>query len=140
MNVPAYAVTRLKRRIQHAQDAVEFVAAAHDVAGRGDHAIGALAAREFGMFLDPVDRKFGGAPENGKHRAVLQEINRVIAPLAVGDLASIETQDAIEFAPFEGDLIEGGGGRTADRGRAPAELARVTVAEAHAAPPFMTIL
>ena len=104
----------------------------HDQAGRRDHAVGALLARQPRIFLDAVERDFGGAAEDRKHRAVFQEIDRVIAPLAGCDHAAIEAENAVEFAPGEGDLA-GDGGLTA--ARAPALLARFGFAESHAAPP-----
>src|SRR5688572_23450999 len=98
---------------------------------RRDHAIGALLAREPRIFFDAVERHFGGAAENGKHRAVFQKINRIIAPLAGCDHAAIEAENTVEFAPAEGDLP----GDDASTGLAPALLARFGFAEGHAAPP-----
>src|SRR5712691_2485465 len=123
-----------RRLVERAQHAVELVAAAHDQAGRRDHAIGALPARELGMFFDAVDGNFGGAAEHREHRAVLQEIDRVIAPLAGGNHAAIKVQDTIELAAVEGHAACGGERRMA-RGLAPVELARFDIAGTHAAPP-----
>ena len=98
------SATSRQRLVEHAQHAVEFVAAAQDQAGRRDHAVGALLARQLRIFLDAVDRHFGGAAEHRKHRAVFQKVDRVIAPLAGGDHAAIEIENAVEFAAVEGDL------------------------------------
>ena len=97
--------------VDRAQHAVELVAAAHDQAGRRDHAIGALAARQLGIFFDAVDRDFRGAAEHREHRAVFQEVDGVIAPFAGGDLAAIEIENAVELAAAEGDLVAGAGAR-----------------------------
>src|SRR3954454_2377946 len=91
--------------VDHQQHAVEFLAAAQDQAGRRDHAVHALLARELRIFLDAIERDFGGAAEYRKHRAVLQEIDGVIAPFAVGDHAPVEVQDAIEFQAVEGNSM-----------------------------------
>src|SRR4029077_10726271 len=104
-----------------------------DQSGRRDHAVGALAARQPRILLDAIERHFGGAAEDGIHRAVLEKINRVIAPLAGCDHAAVEAENAVEFAPAEGNL-PGDDGWNA--GLAPAMLARIGFAERHAAPPW----
>ena len=112
--------TRLESLVEHAQHAVEFVAAPHDQAGRRDHAVGALAARQPRIFLDAVDRDFGAAAEHREHRAVLEEIDGVVAPFSGGDHAAIKAEDAVELAPVEGHLrLSGakGGTRSAARPR-----------------------
>ena len=48
----------------------EFVAAAQDQSARRDHAVDALLARQPRIFLDAIDRHFGGAAEHRKHRSV----------------------------------------------------------------------
>ena len=124
------ATTRIER--SSAQHAIELVAAAHDQAGRRNHAVGALAARQPRIFLDAVDRDFRGAAEHREHRAVLEKIDGVIAPFAGGDHAAVEAENAVELAPVEGHLT-GGGGRSK---LAPAPLARFDFADVHAAPPL----
>src|SRR5207244_1067542 len=105
-----------------AQHAVEFMAAAYDQTGRGDHAIGALTARQARTLFDAVDRDFAGTAKNGKHRAVSEEIDGIIAPLAGGDLAAIEAENAVELTPVE--RHSGcGGERDNTRGLAPVKLA-----------------
>src|SRR3981081_2119885 len=111
-----------QRPIERAQHAVKLVAAAHDQAGRGDHAIGALAARQALTLLDAVDRDFAGPAKNGKHRAVFEKVDGVIAPFAGGDLAAIEAENAVELTPVE--RHSGcGGERDNTRGLAPVKLA-----------------
>ena len=102
--------TSAQRLVDRAQHAVELVAAAHDQAGRRDHAVGALAARQLRILFDAVERDFAGAAEHRKHRAVSEEIDGVVAPFAGGDLAAVEIENAVEFAAAEGDLVDGGGG------------------------------
>src|ERR1700681_2836961 len=119
--------------VERAQYAVELVAATDDEAGRGDDAVDALAARETGIFLDAVDRHFGGAAEDRKHRAVLQKVDGVITPLAGGDFAAVEAENAVEFATIESHSGRGGGG---DVCAAPGNLAWVNFAEGHTAPPL----
>src|SRR4029077_6044531 len=109
------------------------MSALDDQSGCRDHAVGALPARELGIFLDSVERHFGGAAENGKHRAVFQKINCVIAPFAGRDHAAIESENAVELAPAECHLPGDDGRNTA---LAPAMLARFGFAESHAAPPL----
>ena len=102
-----YATTRSDLSIER-QHAVEFLAAAHDQAGGGDHAVGPLFARELRVLLDPVDRDFAGAAEHGKHGPVAEKVDGVVAPFAGGDLPSIEPEDAVEFTPVEGHPACGG--------------------------------
>src|ERR1700682_3774131 len=83
------------------QHAIEFMPAAQDQSARRDHAIDPLLAGEPRIFFDAVDWNFGSAPEYRKHRTVAQEIDGIVAPLAVGDHASVQVQDAIEFETIE---------------------------------------
>src|SRR5262249_80193 len=108
--------------------------ATHDQAGGRDYAVGALPARQLRIFLDAVDRNLAGTTKHREHRAVLQEVDGIVAPFAGGDLAAIEAENAIELAPVESHAAHGGEGRGA-RGLAPLELARLGIAVAHAAPP-----
>jgi hypothetical protein len=96
-----------ERTIDRAQDAIELMPTAHDETSCGDHAVNALAACKLWILLDAVDRNFGAAAKDGENRAILQKIDRVIAPLTSGDLAAIETQQAIKLAPIEGHLLGG---------------------------------
>src|SRR5262245_56821944 len=111
------------------------MASAYDQAGRRDHAIGALPARELRAFLNAVDRNLGGAAEHGKHRAVLQKINGIVTTFAGGDLATIEAKNAVEFAPVESHSAYGDEGHTSGS-LAPMRRARLSIAAAHSAPPF----
>src|SRR5262249_50719710 len=124
----------VERAIDRPQHGVKLVATAHDETGRGDHAVGALSTRELRTFLDAVDGNFRGAAEHGKYRAVLQEIDRVITPFAGGNFATIEAENVVELAPVEGHSDWGGKGRSSG-GFAPLELARLSIAVAHSAPP-----
>src|SRR5262245_13821122 len=123
-----------QRFVDRAQHAVELVSAAHDETGRRDDAVGALPTRQFRALLDAVDRNLAGASKHGKHRAVLEEIDGVVAPFTGGDLAAVETEDAVELAPVEGHSACGGEGRSA-WGLAPVQLARFCFGGVHAAPP-----
>jgi hypothetical protein len=133
--------------VERAQHALELAAAAQDQAGRGNHAVGALTALEPRIFLDAVDRDLAGMTKHRKHRAVVEEINCVIAPLAGRDLAAIETKNAIKFAPAEGNLAGAGGTQLAPAPGPPVALAamgtpqhaRFDFAGDHAAPPFVAI-
>src|SRR3954463_9627064 len=87
--------------IDDQQHAVELMAAAQDQAAGRDHAVDALLARQPRIFFDAVDRHFGGAAEYRKHRAVLEKIDGVVAPLAVGHHASVQIENAIEFETVE---------------------------------------
>ena len=104
------------------------MAAPHDQAGGGDHAVGALPARELGIFLDAVDRDFLKRAEHREHRAVAEEVDGVVAPFAGGDLSAVETEDAVEFAPVEGHSACGGERREGRR-VAPVKLARLSFAK-----------
>jgi hypothetical protein len=96
-----------ERTIDRAQDAIELMPTAHDETSRGDHAVNALAACKPWIFLDAVDRNFGAAPKDGENRAILQKIDRIIAPLTSRDLTAVETQQAIKLTPIEGHLLGG---------------------------------
>src|ERR1700736_5967950 len=77
------------------------MAAAQDQPARRDHAVDALLAREPRIFFDAVDRHFGSAAEHREHRAIPQEIDGIVAPLAIGDHAPVQIQNAIEFEAIE---------------------------------------
>src|SRR4051812_17185046 len=94
-----------ERTIDRAQHAVELMPTAHDETSRRDHAVDALAACKLWILLDAVDRNFGAAAKDGEHRAILQKIDRIIAPLTSRDLAAIETKQAIKLTPIECHLL-----------------------------------
>src|SRR5208282_3841542 len=73
-----------ERAVERAEHAVELPASAQDMAGCRDDAVGALPTSEPWIFFDPVDGKFAGTTENGKHRAIPEEIDGVITPFAGG--------------------------------------------------------
>src|SRR5207249_11134007 len=102
---PSYEARLLQRQIaiDRQQHTFEFVAAPQDQAGRRDHAVHALLARQPRIFLDAVDRDLGGAAEYRKHRAVFQKVDRVVAPFAIGDHAPIQIEDTVEFETIERD-------------------------------------
>src|SRR5215469_1703525 len=100
------------------------MAALKNQSGGRDHAVGALPARQPWTFFDAINRDVAGAPKNGKHRAISEEIDRVIAPFAVRDFATVEPQDAIELTALEHDGWGGG----EPGGVAPARLAGVSFA------------
>src|SRR3984957_10314366 len=77
------------------------MAAAQDQPGRRDHAIEALLTREPRIFFDAIDRHFGSAAEYREHRAILQKVDGVVAPLAIGDHAPVQIQNAIKFETIE---------------------------------------
>src|SRR5262245_28490356 len=108
------------------------MAAAQDVPGCRDDAVGALPARQAGILFDPVNRKFGGAAEDRKDGAIFEEIDGVIAPFTGRNLAAVETENAIKLAAVERHLACGGGRAHL----APAPRARLDFAEVHAAPPL----
>src|SRR5207248_2802724 len=120
--------------IDCAQHAFELVSAAHDETGGRDHAVRTLPARQLGRFFDAVDGNFRRAPKHGKHGAILEEIDRVVPPLAGSDLAAVKAEDAIELAPIEAHAVRRGGGRSGG-GLAPMDLTRVSIAVTHATPP-----
>jgi len=97
------------------------MSAAHDETGGRDHAVRTLPARQLGRFFDAVDGNFRRAPKHGKHGAILEEIDRVVPPLAGSDLAAVEAEDAVELLPLEGHSADGGEWRCAGI-LAPAEL------------------
>src|SRR5450756_386515 len=77
------------------------MAAPQDQPARRDHAVHALLAGQPRIFFDAVDRHFRGAAEDREHRAIPQEIDRIVAPLAIGDHATVQIQDAIELNAIE---------------------------------------
>src|ERR1043166_8065344 len=82
------------RLVEHAEHAVELMAALEDEPGRRNDAVDALAARETRIFFDAVNGDFRGAAEYREHGAVLEEVDRVIAPFPGRDLAAVESEDA----------------------------------------------
>src|SRR5262245_53519541 len=111
------------------------MAALHDQAGCRDHAVDALLARQPRILLDTVDRHLGRAPEDREHRAIFQEVDRIVAPFAGSDHPPIESENAVQLTAVECNLAGDAGLAVT---RAPARLARIGFAEAHAAPPSGT--
>ena len=89
---------------------LEFVAALEHAAILDGHHVLALLVPELGVLLNHVERPLGGALVDREQRPVLEEIDGVIAPLASGDFASIQIEDAVELAPVEGNSVCGGEG------------------------------
>ena len=79
------------------------MAAFEHAARSGDHGIGALTSCKRRILDDSVEGNFGRAPEYGEHRAVLQELDRIVAPFAGGDHTPVKMQDSVELAPLESD-------------------------------------
>src|SRR5579872_3236552 len=100
-----------------------------------DHAVNPLLARKPGIFFDPVDWNLRSAAENREHRAITQKIDGVIPPLAVGDHAAVQIQDAMEFEAIKRHPVwHGAHGGLTRRG---ARLAWVEILrnQAHDTPP-----
>ena len=57
---------------------------------------------KLGAFLNPDFRPIGSAPESGEAGDVDIEMHRIIAPVAGGDHAAIEVEDALQLAAIEG--------------------------------------
>jgi len=123
--------------VENAQNAVEFVAAAHDKTGCGDHAVGALPSLQPWILFDAVDRNLGAAPEDREHGPILKKIDGLVTPFTGGDHTPIEAQDAVKFTSGEGYSVIGGEGQNPVCHFAPAGLAWIDFAgaKAHAAPP-----
>ena len=64
----------------------------------------ALLAAQRGALLDPVFGPLGGAAEGPEGGVVAAELDRIIAPLAGGDHAAVEVDDALQLGPAEADL------------------------------------
>ena len=90
--------------VERPQDPREVVAALQDQARRRDDAVGPLPPREFRRLLDAVERTFRRAPEHREHCLFAQRVDRVVAPFAGRDLASIHIQYLREFFAVKGDL------------------------------------
>src|SRR6185437_9864285 len=118
---------QLQRTVERAEHPIQFLAAPYDVSGGRNDAIGALAARQLGIFLDAVDRHFTGAAEHGENRSVFEEVDGVIAPLPSRDFAAIEPQEPIELAAAERHSV---GGDVPTR-LVPAPRAWIDFAEVH---------
>src|SRR5919106_138275 len=86
---------------QHAQNLGQIGAAPQDRPAASDDAVEAKLAAQLWSFLDPVDRGFGGAVKNRKHRLLAAVIDGVVAPLARGNHAAIKSEYCSEFAPVE---------------------------------------
>src|SRR5829696_217428 len=91
----------LQRLVEHPQHARKLGAALQDDAGGGDDAVGALAAGEFRVFLDAVERHLGGAAVDREHGLVAAEIDRVVAPLAIRHLAPVKVENLAQLGSIE---------------------------------------
>src|SRR4051794_24539231 len=56
---------------------------------------------KLGAFVYPDLRTVGGAAEGGEAGDVNVEMHRIIAPVAGGDHAAVEVEDALQLAPVE---------------------------------------
>src|ERR1700676_1048878 len=74
--------------VDHQQNPIQLMAAAQDQASGRDHAVGALLACQPRILLDAMERTSAGAPNHREYRAVFQEIDGVVPPLAIGDHSS----------------------------------------------------
>ena len=88
-----YQADEVEPVFEHAQDALQIVAAFHDQAAGGDDAVGALLARQAHVLFDTIERVLARFAIDGEDRLVAQEIDRVIAPNSRGDLAAVEIED-----------------------------------------------
>ena len=61
------------------------------------------------VLLDAVDRHFRSAPEHREHRAILEEIDRIITPFPGGDFAAVKPENAIELPAVKGYFACGSG-------------------------------
>src|SRR5271170_1992253 len=68
-----------------------------------DHRILSLTQSELRTFLDAEERHLARAPIDREGRAVLAEIDRVVAPFAGRNHAAVEIENTVELAPVEGD-------------------------------------
>jgi hypothetical protein len=68
------------------------------------HHILALPGTQPGVLFDDVEGPFRGALVDRKQRPVLEEVDGVVAPLPIGDLAAIEVEDGVQLAPVEADI------------------------------------
>src|SRR6185312_14513880 len=93
--------------VQDRQHAAKVGAALENEPGSGDHAVGALPARQPRILLDAVEGNFAGAAEDREHRLLPPEVDGVVAPLAVGDLAPIEIEDGVELGARESNCRGG---------------------------------
>src|SRR6185295_8943436 len=64
----------------------------------------ALSPTKCCILFDAIERHFGRPPENRKHRAVLQEGDCIIAPLAGCDFSSIQFEDSHQLTTIESYL------------------------------------
>ena len=81
--------------------------ALEDAAARIDHRIHALFVAKQGPLLHAIERHLAAAAENGEHGGIVAEIERVIAPFAGGDHASVDIENLVQFAPVVTHLRRG---------------------------------
>ena len=59
---------------------------------------------KLGTLLDAKERHLAGAPEDRKHRDLVEKVDRIVAPFAGGDHASVEGENSVELAAVETNL------------------------------------
>ena len=94
-----------KRLFEDFEDLRQFMTALQDVAAGGDNLVHALFARQCRVLLHIEHRHFTGAPEDRKHSAVLQMIDRIIAPFSSCHLETVDSQNGFQLSPIERDLL-----------------------------------
>ncbi len=73
-------------------DLRQIMAAPENHAALRHHRIGALAAGMARVLLNPVKWGVGAAAEDREHRLFVVEIDRIVPPLAVGDLRAVDRE------------------------------------------------
>src|SRR6476646_5674648 len=87
---------------QYVQHAAQIVPTLQDQPRRRDDRVGALLAREPRRLLDAKQRAFTGAAEHRERGRVAPEVDRVVAPLARGDLAAVDGEDRAKLLAVGG--------------------------------------
>src|SRR5690606_18097572 len=103
--------------LDRGEHAGELVAAFEDLAVLAVERPHALTLTQRGALLDAHLRDLGGAAEGGEGGVVLAEVHRIVAPLARGDHAAVEIEDAHELGAVEADLAGSRRRRCATRKR-----------------------
>src|SRR5262249_34204916 len=94
-----------KLPVEDPQNLHEIMTALEHMPARAQHRILALSVAQLRPLFDHEQRYLAGASEDRERRDIGEEIDRVIAPLAGGNHASINCQDSAQFRAIESHLL-----------------------------------
>ena len=96
---------KLRLGVQNLQHLLEIMPALQHQAIGIDHRPLTLPVSQFRLFLDRIKRYFARPLEDGKDRAVLEHVNRIVPPFACSNPLRITLEKRTEIVAIERDTL-----------------------------------